>query len=202
MKQILLVTFSLMFIVSCSSFKATRDSAKDSDEKSLEITDNWVAEDTRQAVQEMLKQMKSHKGWKRFLAKSRGVPKVFIAEVQNNTSEAYFPIDDFNDEFLYELSSSGDFRLVDAAARDKILQEITYQNDGMVDPAQAKNIGKQLGADLMIFGSIHMKPEKRSGKTLKQYSVNLRMTNIETAEEVLRTRHRVYKSSDKNSYGW
>lgn len=202
MKNALVLLLITVFSASCASFKASRDSAKDSDEKSLGITDNWVAEDTRQAIQGVLKQMKTHNGWKRYLAKNKGTPKVFIAEVQNNTSEAYFPIDDFNDEFLYELSTSGDFRLVDAAARDKILQEITYQNDGMVDPSQAKNIGKQLGADLMIFGSIHMKPEKRDGKTLKQYSVNLRMTNVETAEEVLRTRHRVFKSSDKSSYGW
>jgi uncharacterized protein (TIGR02722 family) len=202
MQKIIVLMLLTVFSVSCASFKATRDNAKDSDEKAMEITDNWMAEDTRQAVQAILKQMKTHRGWKKYLTRHRGTPKVFIAEVQNNTSEAYFPIDDFNDEYLYELSASGEFRLVDAAAREKILEEITYQNDGMVDPSQAKTIGKQLGADLMIFGAVHMKPEKRSGKTVKQYSVNLRMTDIETAEEVLRTRHRIFKSSDKNSYGW
>lgn len=191
-----------MFLSSCASFKASRDNAKESDEKAMDVTDNWIAEDTRQSIKAILKQMKKHKGWQRYLRRNPKPPKLFIAEVQNNTSEAYFPIDDFNDEFLYEISSSGDFRLVDAAARDKLLQEITYQNDGMVDPAQAKTIGKQLGADLMVFGAVHMKPERRSGKTIKQYSVNLRMTEIETAEEVLRTRHRIFKSSDKNSYGW
>ena len=202
MKKIVLMSLITLFVSSCASFKASRDDAKKSDEKAMEVTDNWMAEDTRQTVQAILKQMKTHKGWQKYLRRNPKSPKLFIAEVQNNTSEAYFPIDDFNDEFLYEISSSGEFRLVDAAARDKILQEITYQNDGMVDPAQAKTIGKQLGADLMIFGAVHMKPEKRNGKTIKQYSVNLRLTDIETSEEVLRTRHRIYKSSDKNSYGW
>lgn len=202
MKKFFPLILVTLFVSSCASFKASRDNAKDSDEKAMEITDSWMAEDTRQAVQAMLKQMKSHKGWQKYLRRNPKRPKLFIAEVQNNTSEAYFPIDDFNDEFLYEISASGEFRLVDQAARDRILQEITYQNDGMVDPAQAKTIGKQLGADLMVFGAVHMKPEKRSGKTVKQYSVNLRMTDIETAEEVLRTRHRIFKSSDKNSYGW
>ena len=136
------------------------------------------------------------------MKKFQGEPKVFIAEVQNNTSEAYFPIDDMNDEFLNEVSATGEFILVDAKAREMILKEITYQNDGMVDPATAKSIGKQLGADLMIFGSVYMKPEKRDGKTIKEYSVNIRLTDIEKGIEVMRTRTRIYKYSDKSSYGW
>jgi uncharacterized protein (TIGR02722 family) len=201
MKAIVLLLSTVIF-TSCSSFKAERVDAKKSDEQAMGITDNWVAEDTRQAVEKILTQMKKHKGFKRYMKSFRGEPKVFIAEVQNNTSEAYFPIDDMNDELLNEVSAEGDFVLVDAKARDMILKELTYQNDGMVDPNTAKSIGKQLGADLMIFGSVYMKPEKRDGKTLKQYSVNIRLTDIEKGIEVMRTRTRVYKYSNKKSYGW
>ncbi len=198
------VSLSLVFILlaSCASFKAERVDNKKSDEKSMEITDNWMSEDTRRSVKEVISQMQNHRGYKRLMKNFSGSPKVFIAEVQNNTSEAYFPIDDLNDEFLYEVSAMGEFTLVDAKAREKILAEITYQNDGMVDPNQAKQIGKQLGADFMIFGNVYMKPEKRDGKTLKEYSVNLRMTNVETAGEVFRLRTRVNKFSNKSSYGW
>ncbi len=202
MKKTLSFLAVLLFFMSCSSFKAQRVDNKTSDEKSMEITDNWMSEDTRRSVKTLIQQMQNHKGYKRVMRGFDGEPKVFIAEVQNNTSEAYFPIDDLNDEFLYEVSASGEFILVDAKARDKILKEITYQNDGMVDPNQAKQIGKQLGADFMIFGNVYMKPEKRDGKTLKEYSVNLRMTNVETAGEVFRLRTRVNKFSDKKSYGW
>ncbi len=201
MKNFLMIVFAICF-VSCSSFKAERVGAKESDEKSLEITDNWMSEDTRTAIKEVIKQMETHPRFKRQLKKYRGEPKVFVAEVQNNTSEAYFPIGDMNDELLFELSKSGDFVLVDASAREKILDEITYQNDGMVDPSTSKQIGNQLGADLMIFGNVYMKPEKRDGKTIKEYSVNLRMTDIEKGIEVLRTRTKVYKYSDKASFGW
>ncbi|MEX0799224.1 MAG: hypothetical protein WEB87_01995 [Bacteriovoracaceae bacterium] len=202
-KQNLILCFLLTaFAFGCSSFKAERVGAGESDEKAMKITDNWVSEDTRQAVKEVLKQMASHPGFKREIKRYRGQPKVFVAEVQNNTSEAYFPIGDMNDELLFELSQSGDFILVDAGAREQILNEITYQNDGMVDPSTAKQIGNQLGADLMIFGNVYMKPEKRDGKTIKEYSVNLRMTDIQKGIEVLRTRTKVYKYSDKAAFGW
>jgi len=92
--------------------------------------------------------------------------------------------------------------LVDNQAREKILGEITYQNDGMVDPATVKKIGKQTGADVMIFGNVYMKPEKREGKTIKEYSINIRMTDIERATELLRARTKVFKYSEKNASGW
>src|SRR5690554_3773131 len=149
MRFTILVLLTALTLTGCSSFKAERVGAKESDEKALRITDNWMSEDTRQAVQEILKQMEDHRGFKREAARYGSAPKVFVAEVQNNTSEAYFPIGDLNDELLFELSRSGDFVLVDAAARERILDEITYQNDGMVDPSTAKDIGKQLGADFM-----------------------------------------------------
>lgn len=194
------IVFPLLF-TSCGSFKAERVDANTSDEKGLSITDNWMSADTTQAITDVVKQMKAHPGFSKMKTRF-GTPKVFIAEVQNQTSEAYFPIGDLNDELLNELSLSGDFELVDAQAREKILKEITYQNDGMVDPATAKKIGKQTGADIMIFGNIYMKPEKRSGKTIKEYSVNIRMTDIEKATEVLRTRTKVFKYSEKSKLGW
>ncbi len=84
---------------------------------------------------------------------------------------------------------------MDADARDAILKEVTYQNDGMVDPAQSKKVGKQSGADVMIFGDINMKPETRDGKTIKTYSVNLRLTDIQTSEEICRAREKINKYS-------
>lgn len=196
MKSIALA-LTLAFVgVSCSKFEAKRVDANEADAKGLKITDNWMSADTSQAIADILKQIRAHKGFQRYLAGNNN-PKLFIAEVQNQTSEAYFPIGDLNDELLNELSASGEFTLVDAAAREKILAEVTYQNDGMVDPKSAKSIGRQTGADLMIFGNVYMKPEKRDGKTIKEYSVNMRMTDIEKGVEVMRGRTKVFKYSEK-----
>ena len=198
----LFLSFTLLAINGCSSFQAQRVSADESDERALQITDEWVARDTQTSVKKILEQMQKHRGFRRYLGTLGRQPKVFIAEIQNQTSNAYFPIDDFNDELLNEFSASGDFILIDAAARERILKEITYQNDGMVNPDEAKQIGRQAGADLLIFGAIRMKPHRREGKTIKQYSVNVRMTDLERGIEVLRTRTNVDKYSEQSSSGW
>ena len=200
--KILAIMLTLATLVSCGGFKAKRISGDQSDAAAMEITDKWVARDTELSVSQILDKMKEHRGFKRYLLKLGRRPKVFVADYANKTSEQYFPTNEITDEFLTQLSESGDYILIDAAARERLLKEIQYQNDGMVDPRQAKTIGKQSGADIMIFGNVNMTPRQRNGKTLKEYSLNLRMTDIEKAEEVMRTRVRINKFSEKGSVGW
>ncbi len=196
------LTIMISLLVSCGSFEAKRVDSKESDEKALTITNKWLAQDTENVVQKVLTQMTKHKGYKRFRREHGGTPTVFVGEVKNLTSEPYFPINDINDEFLNEVSASGDFILVDEAAREAILNEINYQNGDMVSEETRKEVGKQTGADLIIFGNVYMKPASRDGKTIKQYSVNIRMTDIEKGVEVMRVRTKLSKYSEESKFGW
>lgn len=198
---LILLMFSFS-IVSCSSFKAERVDADTSDERAMTITDNWVIRDTEKVIEDIVVAIDNHRGFRRYMTEHGRTPTVFIGDIKNMTSEAYFPISEINDELLNRISASGDFILVDAAAREAILKEITYQNDGMVDLSTAKVVGRQTGADLMIFGNVHMKPETRDGRTIKQYSVNIRMTDIEKAVEVMRARTTLSKYSEQSKSGW
>ncbi len=203
MKKILyFIGFCILLNACAPKIKTKRVTVDKADDLAMSITDNWVLKDTELAVQDILKQIKNHKGFQNYLRKLGRKAKLFVGDFQNQTSEAYFPIGDLNDELLQEFSYNGDFILIDAEAREKLLKEIQYQNDGMVDLKQAKNIGKASGADLIIFGDVRMKPEILGKKTVKNYTVNLRMTDIETNEEVLRVRFKTSKYSKRNKYAW
>jgi hypothetical protein len=191
-----------LLLTGCSSFKAERVDGAKGDEKALSITDKWVMKDTEDAVKDILAQISKHKGFQRYLGETKRKPKLFIMEVQNETSEPYFPIADMNDELLNEFSASGEYTLIDNQGRDKILKEVKYQAEGMVDPAQMVQIGRQTGADIVILGAVRMNPETRDGRTIKQYSVNMRMTNLKTSEEVLRVRSKAQKYSEQAKSGW
>jgi hypothetical protein len=65
--RIFITTTLLISLISCSSFQAKRLNAEDSDEKSLEITSNWLTKDTEIAVKKILDRMKKHRGLKRYL---------------------------------------------------------------------------------------------------------------------------------------
>jgi hypothetical protein len=198
----LVAIVATFLLTGCSSFKAERVDGAKGDEKALSITDKWVLKDTETAVKDILDQIQKHKGFQRYLGDTKKKPKLFIMEVQNETSEPYFPIADMNDELLNEFSASGEYTLIDDKGRDKILKEVKYQAEGMVDASQMVQIGKQTGADIIILGSVRMNPETRDGKTIKQYTVNMRMTNLKTSEEVLRVRSKAQKYSEQAKSGW
>ena len=186
----------------CASFKAERLSTAEGDEKAMEITDEWLLTDTQNTVGEIMKKIDNNRGFRNYLNELGHRPKLFIAEVQNETSEAYFPIDDMNDELLTQMSETGEFRLIDAAARDRILKEIQYQNEGMVKQSDIQKIGKQTGAELLIFGAVRMNSKTFKGKTIKEYTVNMRFTDITSGEEVARMRATVSKYSKRSGLGW
>ena len=201
--KLLLFLFLVLGLMGCSTFKAERVDDAKSDEKALTITDEWIQRDTEKVVADIVRQMQSHRGLQRYLRQNyrKEMPKVFVGEVQNLTSEAYFPIQDINDELLNTISSVGRFVLVDEAQRKALLKEITYQNDGMVDPSTIKQVGKQAGADLIIFGNVYMKVAQRKGQKIRQYSVNIRMTDIEKGVEVMRARAKLSKYSKRSRFG-
>jgi PBP1b-binding outer membrane lipoprotein LpoB len=180
----------------CSSFKAQRVDEAKADEKAMEITDNWVDGDTIRVIDGSMKQIYVHKRFLEYSSKFAGKRiKTFVGEIRNNTTESYFPVKDLEDALLEQMSNSDQFTLIDASRREALLKEITYQNDGMVDPAQAKKVGRQSGADVFILGDINMKPETRDGKTIKTYTVNIHLTDLQSSEEVCRVREKINKYS-------
>lgn len=203
MKKIFTLFLLIIFNISCApTIKTERISLEESDELASNITDEWVMTDTEIAVKETIKQIDNNKSFQKYLYNLGRRPRIFIGEMQNDTTEPYFPIEDINDELLNEFSQSGKYILIDADARQKILEEITYQNDGMVKEEDIKKIGKTSGADLMIFGNVRLNQKTFLGKTIKDYSVNIRITDIESGEEVARTRYKLSKYSKRSKVAW
>lgn len=203
MKKIFILFLLTIFTISCGpTIKTERISIEESDELASNITDEWVMTDTEIAVKETIKQIDNNKSFQKYLYNLGRRPRIFIGEMQNDTTEPYFPIEDINDELLNEFSQSGKYILIDADARQKILEEITYQNDGMVKEEDIKKIGKTSGADLIIFGNVRLNQKSFLGKTIKDYSVNIRITDIESGEEVARTRYKLNKYSKRSKVAW
>lgn len=203
MKKIFILFLLTIFTISCGpTIKTERISIEESDELASNITDEWVMTDTEIAVKETIKQIDNNKSFQKYLYNLGRRPRIFIGEMQNDTTEPYFPIEDINDELLNEFSQSGKYILIDADARQKILEEITYQNDGMVKEEDIKKIGKTSGVDLIIFGNVRLNQKSFLGKTIKDYSVNIRITDIESGEEVARTRYKLNKYSKRSKVAW
>jgi len=76
-----------------------------------------------------------------------------------------------------ELIKMQNMRVVERKQIQKILAELNLQSTGVVDQDSAKKLGRMLGADLLLVGSLDELP----GKLLE---LNLRLANVESGEAV------------------
>ena len=70
------------------------------------------------------------------------------------------------------LVNSGQFNVVERSKLQSLLDELKLAQAGLIDPAGAKEVGKLLGADIILTGTL--------APTGDEWNVNLRVINAET----------------------
>jgi len=123
------------------------------------------------------------------------------AEAENN---AY--ISAVSSDLLSELQKTKTFRLIERQKMESVLSELKLSMSGLVDPANAKQLGRQLGVDALLFGDISavkLTPNKqtivlfyREGfKT--EVTLNAKLVSVETGEILASTKVATYVNSSK-----
>lgn len=107
-------------------------------------------------------------------------PVMFVDRIKNKTTE-HIDLESVTDTIESKLINSGKFRFVDMSVVDRVRQQLEYQRDsGMVDDQQAMVMGRQVGAEYMLYGNMSS-IVKRSGNTKDvYYKFTLKMLHLET----------------------
>lgn len=109
---------------------------------------------------------------------------VLLSQVRNKTSE-HVDMRNVMNTIRTGLLRGGRFRFAaDKERRQEILDELQYMESGVVDPAQAKKFGRQVGADVFLSGELTSIDKRHDGDRLIHYKLTLMLENIETAEIV------------------
>ena len=135
---------------------------------------------------------------------------MLMGGVNNRTSE-HIDTEGITDSIRSALLQGGRFRFVAGKqGQDEIGDQVRFQEgSGRVDPAQARAFGKQLGAEVVLFGTLRS-IEKTKGRTLegglqkKQdvwYQFVLECSNIETGEIIWSNIKEVRKGEKKSVFG-
>ena len=166
------------------------------------VDDRWNETDARKTAEHMIKGMlekpwldgykSSHKGLK---------PVVIVMDVENRTDE-HLDVKQLTDYIQDELINSGKVRFVNKESRQKILDEINYQQSGAVNKATAKKTGKAIGADFVLSGNITSSVHQMDSLKTVDYQTNLTLTNIETQEFEWSTKYEIKKRFKRSGAGW
>ncbi|MDD8025793.1 MAG: CsgG/HfaB family protein [Acidobacteriota bacterium] len=96
------------------------------------------------------------------------------------------------DTIISDLMNIIEFKVIERTRLKDINRELAYQQSGMIDEATAQRIGKQLGAEYVIFGGWQ--------KDADIYRLNARLVKVETAEvitSIKETDSRIFPIQDR-----
>ena len=168
---------ALYFTQSCTSFQAEYANPS---EVEL-INDKWNETDARVSSEHLVKNALESPWLNDYELRYKKRPIVVVSSIENRTDE-HIDTRALSETIRNSLINSRQVRYVNKRQRQEILDEMNYQNSGAVDPGLAKRIGKQIGADYLLTGSISSIVAANGKRKNVVYQVEAALTNLQTAE--------------------
>lgn len=128
-------------------------------------------------------------------------PVVFVDSIKNKTTE-HVDTESITDTIQSKLLNSGKFRFVDMTKVESVREQLDYQSEsGLVDPTTAAQMGRQIGAEFMLYGNFSS-IVKRDGSTKDvYYKFTLKLMNIQTGIIEWANEKEIRKTKSKSLFG-
>ena len=196
----LLSGLPIAVMVSCLPSRVTRTSStrvtdlsgrwNDTDsrlvaEKMLEeITDApWLVKFQQRHLKEMQQLLSKRDGAQQASSYREGSPVVIVGTILNKSHE-HIEADTFIKELERSLIKEGKIRIIaNGTFREKLRSERAGQAS-FTSPETQKRLGRELGADYMLFGTIHTIVDTEGNNKVVFYQIDLELADLETNELV------------------
>ncbi len=178
LNRTLFLLLAIMAAVSCS-----RSVTRVSPDTEIDLSGRWNDTDSRKVADQMIYDLFNSGDFKEYAAAKGKKPVIIVGSVLNRTTE-HIDADNYIKKFEFVIHNSKVADLVESSAfRDQLRRERAEQQD-FADPATIKQFGKELGADLMLFGEMTSEIDDYNNRRVVNYVTTLFLTDIETNRRV------------------
>ena len=126
---------------------------------------------------------------------------MFVDTVKNKTSE-HIDTESVTDTISSRLLRSGKFRFVDMSKIAALEKQLEYQHDsGNVDDDTAAKRGRQIGAELMMYGNLSSIVKRSGDEKDVYYKFTLKVMNVETGIVEWADEAEIRKTEKKSLFG-
>ena len=200
LKIILLSEFLVAVMTGCTALRVTRTRT----DQVTDLSGRWNDTDSRLVAEKMLEEVASSDWLARFqqthakqvqhfeaeehateqaLVYNKRKPVLIVGTILNKSHE-HIEADTFIKELERGLIKEGEIRIVaNSTFREKLRGERAGQAV-FVSPATQKRLGRELGADYMLFGTINTIVDTEGNNKVVFYQINLELADLETNELV------------------
>jgi uncharacterized protein (TIGR02722 family) len=177
MNRIAILAFVLM--ASCQTRQVTRLDPS----TQIDLSGRWNDTDSRKVADQMIFDLFDSDSYKNYAKVKTGKPVIVVGTIRNKTSE-HIDADNFVKKFEVVIHNSGIADLVESSEfRDKVRVERLEQQE-FADPATVKEMGRETGADLMLFGEITSETDTYNNRRVVNYITTLFLTDVETNKRI------------------
>jgi len=178
----MLRAFTLVFVViliSCQTRTVTRIDPS----TQVDLSGRWNDVDSRKVADQMIFELFDSPAFKNYASEKKRKPVIVVGVIRNKTSE-HIDADNFVKKFEVVIHNSNIADLVESGEfRDKLRVERAEQQD-YAEASTVKQWGKELGADVMLFGDMTSETDTYNNKRVVNYITTLYLTDVETSKRI------------------
>ena len=168
-------------------------------ETTTDLSGRWNDTDSRLVAEEMVNDCLSRPWLGEFTGKYGKKPVVIVGSVANKSFE-HIATETFVNDLQRALINSN--RVAFVAEKDirEMIRDERIDQSQYASRETMKEMGKEIGADFMMFGTINSIIDQIEGKKVIFYQVDLELINIETNEKVWMGQKKIKKWISKEKF--
>jgi uncharacterized protein (TIGR02722 family) len=176
--RFLLLLLGSLFLGSCARSVSRVDPSQQ-----IDLSGRWNDSDSRQVAEKMTTDLLGSTKFQEYAKALGKKPAIIVGQIQNRTSE-HIDANSYIKKFELAIFNSGLADLVESNEfRDKLREERAQQQD-FADPATMAQWGKELGANLMLFGEMTSETDVYNKNRVVNYVTTLFLTDMETNKRI------------------
>ena len=185
-------------LIGCATTKVERvDVAKTTD-----LSGRWNDTDSRLVSEEMIKDVLSRPWIERFSKEHGGkAPTVIVGTVTNKSTE-HINVQTFTKDLERELTNDGRIQFVASKSEREEVREERQEQQSQSSQETAKGLGKEIGADYMLKGTINSILDEAGGVKAVYYQVDLELFDVEKNLKVWAGQKKIKKVIEKSRLGF
>ncbi len=149
----------------------------------VDLSGRWNDSDSRQVADKMTAELLNSPRFQEYAKELGKKPTIIVGQIRNRTSE-HIDANNFIKKFELAIFNSNLADLVESDSfRDKLREERAQQQD-FADPATMAQWGKEVGANLMLFGEMTSETDTNNKSRVVNYVATLFLTDMETNKRI------------------
>lgn len=158
----------------------------------IDLSGRWNDTDSRQVADKMVTELLSSSRYQEYAKELGKRPAIIVGLIRNGTSE-HIDATNYIKKIEVAIFNSNVADLVESDTfRDKLREERAQQQD-FANPATLAQWGKEVGANLLLFGEMTSETDVLNKQRVVNYVTTLFLTDMQTNKRVWYGQHEIKK---------